>query len=103
MQRVTLVRYTTKPGAAAENEKLSRAVFDELRRKKQKGMAYALLRDGDNFLHFFINTRAADADVLVELPTFKAFSAHNGERYVAAPEIIRADMQLVESYGIAEP
>jgi len=103
MQRVTLVRYATKPGATAENEKLSRAVFEELRQKKQTGMAYALLRDGDNFLHFFINTRAPDADVLVELPSFKAFSANNTERFAAAPEIVRADMQLVESYGIAEP
>jgi hypothetical protein len=103
MQRVTLVRYATKPGAAAENEKLSRAVFEELRQKKQKGVAYALLRDGDDFLHFFINTRAPDADVLVELPSFKAFTANNTARFAVEPQVIRADMELVESYGISEP
>ena len=31
MQRVTVVRYTTKPDHTAENEALSRAVFAQLR------------------------------------------------------------------------
>ena len=39
MQRVTLVRYTTKPDRAAENEALSRAVFAQLRTAPPEGVA----------------------------------------------------------------
>ena len=39
MQRVTVVRYTTKPGRADENEKLSRAVFAELKGKPRQPFA----------------------------------------------------------------
>ena len=101
MQRVTLVRYTTKPGKAAENEALSRAVFTELHATKPKGAAYALLRDGDDFLHVFINTREAESGVVVDLPTFKAFTKDSQSRYTAEPNVIRADMQLVDSYGFS--
>jgi hypothetical protein len=38
MQRVTLVRYTAKPDRAAENEKLSRAVFAQLRNASSEGI-----------------------------------------------------------------
>ena len=61
MQRVTLVRYTTKPDRAAENEALSRAVFAQLRNAPPEGVAYALFRDGDEFIHVFVNLKEDDA------------------------------------------
>jgi hypothetical protein len=94
-----MVRYRTKPGRAEENEALSRAVFSELREKRLGHIAYALFRDGPDFLHVFLNLKDADADVLTGLPSFKAFSAGGSERYESAPEILRLDLGLVEAYG----
>lgn len=99
MQRVTIVRYTTKPELADENERLSRAVFDEVAAKRLKGVAYGLFRDGADFLHLFVNFEADDAEVLTELPTFKAFIKDGAERWVAPPEQTRAGMVLVRAYG----
>ena len=73
MQRVTLVRYTTKPDRAAENEALSRAVFAQLRKAPPDGIAYALFRDGNEFIHVFLNLREDESAPVTELPTFKAF------------------------------
>jgi quinol monooxygenase YgiN len=99
MQRVTIVRYTAKPGRADENEALSRAVFAELRRRPRQPIAYALLRDGDDFLHLFLNLEADDADGVVELSSFKAFSAAGGDLWAAPPELARHSMQLVDAVG----
>lgn len=99
MQRITIVRYATKSDRAAENEALSRAVFQELRANRPEGFTYALFREGDEFLHLFVNFAGEDATVLTETPAFKAFSADGPARYVAAPEITRAAMTLVDAYG----
>ena len=100
MQRVTFVRYTAKADHAAENEVLSRAVFAELRDARPAGLAYALFRNGADFVHIFINMAGADSAVLTELPSFKAFSKDSAERYVAPPEVMRLDLDLIDSYGL---
>jgi hypothetical protein len=99
MNRVTIVRYATKAGRGDENEALSRAVFDELRVQQPAGVAYALCRAGDDFLHVFINFETDSADPVVELPSFKAFAANSAERHAAAPDAVRITTQVVESYG----
>ena len=99
MQRATIVRYTTKPGRADENEALARAVFSELKGKPSQPFAYALLRDGHDFLHLFLNLRTDDADGVVELQSFKAFTAAGADRWIAPPELVRHSMQLVDAYG----
>lgn len=99
MQRATIVRYTTKPGRADENEALARAVFTELRSGPRQPLAYALLRHGDDFLHLFLNLAADDADGLVELQSFKAFTAAGGDRWAAPPDLARHSMQLVDAFG----
>ena len=99
MQRVTVVRYTTKPERTAENEKLSRAVFAQLRSAPPDGVAYALFRDGNDFIHVFLNLKADDAAVLTELPAFKAFGEGAKERYEAEPNVTRLAATLVDSYG----
>ena len=101
MQRVTLVRYTTKPERAAENEALSRAVFDEARAGGPEGVAYALFRDGDDFVHLFANLREDNSDAITELPSFKKFQAGIGERCVTPPEPMRLSLSLVDSVGFA--
>jgi hypothetical protein len=99
MPRITLVRYTTKPGRGDENESLSRAVFAELDRTKPAGVAYALFRDGADFVHLFVNLKEDDSAVVTELPTFKAFGTNQSERLVDAPDVMRLNPSLVASYG----
>ncbi|HEY4366135.1 MAG TPA: hypothetical protein VGN07_02805 [Steroidobacteraceae bacterium] len=99
MQRVTLVRYTTKPDHSADNEALSRAVFEQLRSAPPKDVAYALLRDGNEFIHVFLNLKADESAPLTELPAFKAFQKDIAERCELAPQATRLAAQLVDCYG----
>ncbi|QUD88173.1 hypothetical protein [Phenylobacterium montanum] len=104
MQRVTLVRYRTKPERTAENEALSRAVFKELRQRAPGHVAYALFRSGDEFVHLFVNAREPDSEVLTGLASFKAFSEGGPARWETQPEVIRMDVEMVEAYGLeAQP
>ena len=99
MQRVTLVRYTAKAGRAAENERLSKAVFAELKASGPDHVAYALFRNGSEFLHLFVNLKDDDSSPVTELPTFKAFGRDIAERCEAPPEVTRLGLELVDSYG----
>ena len=99
MQRLTLVRYKAKPGHVEENETLSRAVFDELRAKTPGDMAYALFRDGSDFVHVFINAEADDSSPVTELLSFKTFMKGIDARCEAPPEATRFGFRLLDSYG----
>lgn len=99
MQRVTLVRYTTKPDHAAENEALSRQVFAQLRSDPPKGVAYALLRDGNEFIHVFLNLQADESAAVTELPAFKTFGKDIAERCEVPPDVTRVAAQLLDCYG----
>jgi hypothetical protein len=100
MPRVTTVRYRVKPGEEERNATLSRAVFDELRGRPPAHIAYALFRDGQDFLHVFINTQADEAAPVTELATFKRFSQSLSDRVEAPPEQTRSAMTLVDSFGL---
>jgi hypothetical protein len=100
MQRVTFVRYAAKPDRVAENEKLARAVFTELKAAAPEHVAYALFRDGMDFVHVFINLQGDDSNALTELPSFKAYAKDVNERCEAPPEVIRLSLRLLESYGL---
>jgi hypothetical protein len=100
MQRVTLVRYAVKPNRAAENETLARAVFAELRAAAPDHVAYALFRDGVEFVHVFINTQADDSSPVTELPSFKTYVKDIVERCEAPPEQTRLSVRLLDSYGL---
>lgn len=100
MQRITLVRYTTRPETSAQNETLSRAVFAELKKERPKDVIYSLFRNGDEFVHLFVNLATTDASPVTELPTFKAFQKDSQVRFTAPPEVTRLDINLVDSYGL---
>jgi hypothetical protein len=99
MQRVTLVRYITRPDHTAENESLSRAVFAQLRSASPEGVAYALLRDGNEFIHVFVNLKADESAPVTELPAFKTFEKGVAGRCEVPPKVTRLAAQLLESYG----
>jgi hypothetical protein len=94
-----MVRYIAKPEHAAENEGLSRAVFAQLRSSVPEGVAYALFRDGNEFIHVFLNLRADESAPVTELPAFKAFEKGIGERCEEPPKATRLAVQLVDCYG----
>lgn len=102
MPRVTMVRYTTKPDRAAENENLSRAVFTELHAKKPDSIAYGLFKeaDGVSFVHVFVNLADDESAPVTELPTFKAFEKGIIERCVRPPQATRLSLDLIDSYGL---
>lgn len=56
MRRV-IVRYTVKPGQEGTNEKLVRAVYDELHQTQPTGLRYATFRlhDGRTFVRVAVD------------------------------------------------
>lgn len=100
MQRLVFVRYTVKPDQIAANEALSRAVFEELRGNAPDHLTYALFRKDADFVHFFVNRRAADSEPLLGLPSFKVFSKDVSARAAGPIEQIRLDIDLIDSYGL---
>jgi hypothetical protein len=101
MQRLTLVRYTVKPEQIAENETLSRAVFDELRAATPNHAAYALFRNGREFIHLFVNPVADDSAAVTGLPAFKTYQKDLAARCEAPVQVLRLGVDMLDSYGLS--
>ncbi len=102
MPHATIVRYTTRPERADENEELIRAVFDELAQVQPAGVRYTVTRleDGVSFVHVAVIEGAGNP--LVELPAFRRFVSAIGDRCVEGPT--PADGSVVGSYRMgADP
>jgi hypothetical protein len=80
---VTIIRYTTKPESADENQRLIEAVFDQLRSSGLTGLRYQAFRqpDGVSFVHIV----QGDTSGLSALSAFVAFQEDIGSRVVAPP------------------
>jgi hypothetical protein len=100
MQRLTIVRYATKPEASAENEQRSRKVFDHMRADAPDDVAYGLFRMGDEFIHLFVNLAADNSDAVTENPPFRAYQADLAARCATPPEVTRLSVELIDSYGL---
>jgi hypothetical protein len=94
-----MVRYATKPEAGAENARLSHAVFDELRANAPEQVAYALFRDGDEWVHLFVNFAADNSNAVTGLTSFDTYQANLSARCAAPPDPLRLSVELVDSYG----
>ena len=94
-----MIRYTLKPERVADNERLSRAVYDALRRERPAGVHYATfkLADGVGFVHLVSYDEGVSNTALTSLPEFKAFSEGVKERCVDPP--VRSDLTEIGSYG----
>ncbi len=95
-----LVRYTTRDAkAAAENERLIRDVFDELRRRAPDGVRYATFKlpDAVSFVHFAMIETVDGGNPITSLDAFKRFQAGIGERVSAPPDA--PDLVALDSYG----
>src|SRR5262245_12344180 len=94
-----MIRYKLKPDRVAENERLSAAVYDALRRKQPPGLHYATFRqaDGLSFVHVVSYDDGVSNDVLTSLPEFKAFSEGVKDRCIEPP--VRTDLTEIGAYG----
>jgi hypothetical protein len=72
--RAVVVRYRTRPDAADENERLVKAVFEELAAARPDGIRYLVFRtDETTFVHAAVFD--SDANPLADLRAFQAFTA----------------------------
>ena len=93
----TLVRYRAKPEQAAENQRLSAAVFEELHRKAPAGLRYAVFRlPDDTFVH--LASLEDGAQGLSTFEAFRSFSESVRERCLESPLV--AQPTVVGNYGM---
>ena len=80
--RQVMVRYKVKPELAQENERLVRAVYDELEQSAPAGLRYATfkLEDGVSFVHLASIETDDGRNPLQDIAAFKRFQANAGER-----------------------
>jgi hypothetical protein len=84
-----MVRYKVKPEHAEENERLVRAVYDELHRTKPSAMRYATfqLADGVSFVHLHSDESNDGSSALTELTAFKEFQQGIRDRCEEGPVV----------------
>ena len=98
--KTIMVRYQTSAAQAAENERLVRAVFDELRAQAPGGFRYASYRLADKVTFVHIATLdSPDENPLIALPAFKAFQKDHKARCVEPP--VLTELIAIDSYGQA--
>ena len=99
MSHATVVRYTTKPESADENEKLIKAVFAQLTEQQPDGLRYVAIRldDGASFIHIAV-LDDDDQNPLTVLPAFGEFVSAINERCTSGPA--PANGTVVCAYGI---
>jgi hypothetical protein len=95
---VTVVRYTTKPDRAEENQGLVERVFGELDANAPAGIRYATFRldDGVSFVHVASVETDDGANPLSSTPAFAAFLDGIGDRCDEAP--LASEATVVGSY-----
>ena len=98
MSHATVVRYTTRPGSAEENEKLIKAVFAQLAEQMPEGLRYVAIRhdDGVSFMH--VAVLEDDNNPLAALPAFGEFVSAISERCTDGPTPVNGT--VVGAYGI---
>jgi hypothetical protein len=82
-----IVIYKAKPEHNAENERLLRAVFAELRAKQPQDVRYVAARlDDDTYVHLvFTETPEGEPGPLSKLDAFRAYQAEVRSRLQAPP------------------
>ena len=87
--RQVMVRYKVKPERVADNERLVRAVYDELKTLDPDGFHYATfkLEDGVSFVHLAFTE--GERAPLPDLEAFRRFQEDIGERCDEPPVVTR--------------
>lgn len=94
-----MVQYKLKPECVEDNERLARAVYEELRSVRPPGLRYATFKLGDglSFVHIVSHEGGGDNAALTSLASFKAFSSGVRERCEIPPA--RVELHEIGSYG----
>jgi hypothetical protein len=95
----SMVRYKVRPDQADENERLVKAVYEQLARERPEGLHYATFKlpDGVSFMHIVFETDQPGR-ILSEVAAFKAFGAEVESRCDEPP--VATGLTLVGSYGV---
>jgi hypothetical protein len=84
MTRAVVVRYRTRPDAADDNERLIKAVFEELAAVRPGGIRYLTFRVNETtFVHAAVFD--SDANPLEGLAAFQAFTSGLADRCEEPP------------------
>jgi hypothetical protein len=94
-----MVRYRVRPERVAENEKLVRAVYDELAGSRPDGLQYATFKlpDGVTFVHV---AQHQEDNPLRAVAAFAAFQEGIGDRCDEPPVV--TELEEVGSYRFFE-
>jgi len=97
MSTATVVRYTTRPEAAEENERLIKAVFAQLADEGPDGIRYVAIRldDGVSFVHVALFD--GDDNPLPALAAFGEFVSSINTRCAEGPN--PANGTVIGDYG----
>lgn len=100
MSNAMVIRYTVKPEAAEENQRLVQNVFAELTANQPDGLHYATFRlaDGVSFVH--IVSIDGEDNPLPKTEAFVEFQRSIGERWVEPATA--AEASIVGSYGFGD-
>jgi hypothetical protein len=95
------VRYTVKPGQETANEKLARAVYDELHQTQPTGLRYATFRlhDGRAFVHVAVDETPGRRNPLLGVAAFRRFTDGIAARCEIRPQTAEADQ--IGSYRLS--
>jgi hypothetical protein len=93
-----IIRYRTRPGQAAANEELIRAVYEELGKTQPHGLSYATFRLADQvtFLHLVGTDR--EPSPLLSVRAFGEFQAGIADRCEQLP--VRERLTMIGSYRL---
>jgi uncharacterized protein (DUF849 family) len=96
--KTVMVRYTTKPECAADNEALVKRVFDALAKDGPPGLRYQTMReaDGNTFVHVATRPDTAEGSPLTQVEAFRQFVAGIKERCVEPPMTV--EMRILGTY-----
>jgi len=93
-----VIRYTTKPECADENERLIREVFAELADHDPVGLHYMVFRLADQVSFVHVAVLDGEANPLAGSAAFAEFQRGIGERCADGP--VAADAQIIGSHRI---
>jgi hypothetical protein len=100
MSNSLVIRYTVRPEAAEENQRLVANVFAELAANQPDGLHYMSFRlaDGVSFVH--VVTVDGEDNPLPRTAAFVEFQRNIGERWVEPA--VAAEATIVGSYGFGD-
>jgi hypothetical protein len=93
-----IIRYTTKPECADENERLIRAVFAELAQDDPGGLHYAAFRLADKVSFVHVAVLDGDDNPLTASAAFAEFQRGIKDRCFEGP--VPADADVIGSYRL---